>query len=74
MGSISERRIAEGGGSGGFDVLLTTDTSIEYQQNLAGRRIGIVVLGNPQRPAVHLHIDSSCGCGERGDARQLCRR
>ena len=28
----------------GFDVLLTTDNSIEYQQNLNDRRIAIVVL------------------------------
>jgi len=28
----------------GFEVLLTTDNSIEYQQNLKGRRIAIVVL------------------------------
>ena len=29
----------------GFDVLLTTDRNIRYQQNLAGRTIPIVVLG-----------------------------
>jgi hypothetical protein len=29
----------------GFDVLLTTDKNIRYQQNLANRRIAIVVLG-----------------------------
>ena len=29
----------------GFDLLLTTDTSIAYQQNLEGRKIAIVVLG-----------------------------
>ena len=28
----------------GFDVLLTTDRNIRYQQNLAGRRIAVVVL------------------------------
>jgi len=27
----------------GFDVLLTTDTSLPYQQNLTGRRIAIVI-------------------------------
>lgn len=41
----------------GFDVLLSTDKNIRYQQNLKGRRIAVVVLGNPQRPAVHRHID-----------------
>jgi hypothetical protein len=41
----------------GFDVLLTTDKNIRYQQNLRGRHIAIIVLGNPQRPAVHEHIE-----------------
>jgi len=30
---------------------------IQYQQNLKGRRIAIVILSNPQRPAVHRYID-----------------
>ncbi len=36
----------------GFDVLLTTDKNIVYQQNLTGRRIAVIALGNPQRPPV----------------------
>jgi len=31
----------------GFDVLVTTDRNIRYQQNLTGRKIAIVVLDNP---------------------------
>ena len=30
----------------GFDVLLTTDKNMRYQQNLAGRKIAVVVLGS----------------------------
>jgi hypothetical protein len=30
--------------SAGFDVLLTVDRGFEYQQNLAGRRIAVVIL------------------------------
>ncbi|MBV9508096.1 MAG: hypothetical protein JO323_24145 [Acidobacteriia bacterium] len=41
----------------GFDLLLSTDKNIKYQQNLKGRRIAILILGNPQRPAVHRYID-----------------
>jgi hypothetical protein len=41
----------------GFDLLLSTDKNIRYQQNLTGRRIAIVILGNSQRPAVHRYID-----------------
>jgi len=29
----------------GFEVLLTTDKNLSYQQNLAGRKIAVVVLG-----------------------------
>ena len=28
----------------GFDVLLTTDTNLPYQQNLEGRKLAIVIL------------------------------
>ena len=31
----------------GFDVLLTADKNIRFQQNLAGRKIAIVVLSTP---------------------------
>ena len=41
----------------GFDLLLTTDKNMKYQQNLKGRRIAIVVLGNSNRPIVHRYID-----------------
>ena len=41
----------------GFDLLLSTDKNIQYQQNLKDRRIAIVILGNPQRPAVERCID-----------------
>jgi hypothetical protein len=40
----------------GFDVLLTTDKNMRYQQNLAGRKIAIVVLGQQQWPRLRLHV------------------
>ena len=40
-----------------FDVFLTADKNIQYQQNLAGRRIAVVVLSTPQWPLVKLHIE-----------------
>lgn len=30
---------------------------MKYQQNLTGRKIAIVVLGNSNRPVVHRYID-----------------
>jgi Ethanolamine utilization protein EutJ (predicted chaperonin) len=41
----------------GFDVLLTTDKGIRYQQNLTARKIAIVVLGNSTWRIVRLHLD-----------------
>jgi hypothetical protein len=41
----------------GFDVLLTTDKNIRYQQNLKQRLIAIVVLTNQQWPAVEPNLD-----------------
>jgi hypothetical protein len=41
----------------GFELLLTTDKRIRYQQNLKGRKIGIVVLGNSTWRIVQKHLD-----------------
>ena len=41
----------------GFDVLLTADKNMRYQQNFTGRRIALVVLSTPQWPLVKLHLD-----------------
>jgi hypothetical protein len=35
-----------------FDVLVTTDTNLRYQQNLSKRRIAIVVLSTPSWPRI----------------------
>ncbi len=42
---------------GGFDVLVTADQSLKYQQNLSSRRIALVVLTSPQWPRVRLQIE-----------------
>ena len=41
----------------GFDVLLTTDKRIRYQQNLTGRKIAIVVLSNSTWRFVRLYSE-----------------
>jgi hypothetical protein len=41
----------------GYEVLLSTDKNIRYQQNLSGRKIALVVLGNSQWPLVRKHLD-----------------
>jgi len=41
----------------GYDLLLSNDKNIRYQQNLQGRRIAVVVLGNSQWPMVRRHLE-----------------
>jgi hypothetical protein len=41
----------------GFEVLVTTDKKIRHQQNLAKRRIAIVVLGRSQWPVLQLYVE-----------------
>lgn len=40
----------------GFEVFLTADKNLRYQQNLSSRKIAIVVLGNSPWPLVRQHI------------------
>jgi hypothetical protein len=47
-------RVAE---EAAFEIFLTTDKNIRYQQNLAARTIAIVVLGNSRWPVVRLYTD-----------------
>ncbi len=54
---LSNGELLKAAEEAGFDLLLSTDKNIRYQQNLKDRRIALVILGNSQRPAVHRHID-----------------
>jgi hypothetical protein len=40
----------------GFEVLLTTDKNMRYQQNLSGREIAVVVLGLQQWPGLQPYV------------------
>jgi len=39
-----------------YEILITTDKNIRYQQNLTGRRIALVVLANPRWPVVRRYV------------------
>ena len=41
----------------GYDLLITTDTKLKYQQNLASRRIAIIVLLAASWPRIQKRID-----------------
>jgi hypothetical protein len=40
----------------GFEVFLTTDKNMRYQQNMAGQTTAIVVIGLQQCPALQPHV------------------
>jgi len=40
----------------GFDLMITTDKNLRYQQNLSNRRISIIVLGTNFWPEIKLHL------------------
>lgn len=42
----------------GYEVLITTDQSLRVQQNLAGRRLAVVVLLSTAWPKVRLRVEA----------------
>ena len=36
--------------------MITADKNIQYQQNLAGRKLAVVVIGNAQWPVLRRHL------------------
>ena len=40
----------------GFEVLVTTDTNLQYQQNLSHRKIAIIVLNTTSWPRIKSHL------------------
>lgn len=55
---LSNGELLKAAENAAFDLFLTTDQRIQYQQNLAGRKIAIVVLsGTTKWLQVQLHVD-----------------
>lgn len=42
---------------GGFDLLLTTDKNLRYQQNLTGKNVCVLVLPTTSWPVIQQHAD-----------------
>jgi predicted nuclease of predicted toxin-antitoxin system len=40
----------------GFEVIITADKNLRYQQNLKGRKLAIVILPSGRRPRVRPHV------------------
>lgn len=60
----------------GFDVYLTTDKNLQYQQNLSDRRIAIAVLWTTSWPSIQPHaarVAASVLALRAGEVRELDR-
>jgi hypothetical protein len=54
---LTNRELIAAAEAEGFEILLTTDKNIRYQQNLARRKIAFVVLCNQQWPVLRRYLE-----------------
>ena len=54
--TLSNGDLLQAAEQAGFDVVMTADKNMRYQQNLLGRRVARVVLSTPQWPVVKMHL------------------
>jgi hypothetical protein len=52
---LENGELLKAGEAAGFDVMVTSDQNIVYQQNLTGRKLALVVLGSNIWPLVRDH-------------------
>jgi hypothetical protein len=52
----------------GFEILVTTDSNLRYQQNFSDRRIGIVVLSTTSWPRIRRAVDTVIQAVDRAAA------
>jgi hypothetical protein len=50
--SLANGELLDAGEADGYEVLVSTDQNIKHQQNLAGRRIGVVILLSTAWPRI----------------------
>lgn len=62
-GNLKNGELLQQAEEDGFEVLVTTDQNLRYQQNLTGRKIAVVVLTTTSWPRIQKAI--SCGRGYR---------
>lgn len=54
--TLTNGALLEAAERAGFEVLITTDQNLRYQQNLAGRRLAIIVLQSTSWPRIRTRI------------------
>ena len=56
-GELENGELVQQAESAGFDLLITTDKNLRYQQNLRGRQLAILVLWTTNWPALRVHSE-----------------
>ena len=51
--SLKNGELLQSAKDNGFEILVTTDTNLKYQQNLSTRKIAVVVLSTTSWPRIH---------------------
>ena len=54
---LSNGELLDSAEDAGYDVLITADQSIPYQQNLVGRQLSILLLGSNRWPIVRPKVE-----------------
>lgn len=55
--SLSNGDLLDAAEREGYELLITTDQNLQYQQNLAGRQIAIIVLLSTSWPRIQRQVD-----------------
>ena len=61
MGPSSQRRALNAAEAHGFAVMITADQSLEYQQNLKGRKLALVVVSKNRIGVLEKHPEKLVG-------------
>lgn len=61
---LSNGRLIAAAEQAGFDLLITTDRNLKYQQNLRDRRLAILVLLSTSWPRIRVHAAKIAVCAE----------
>lgn len=57
MGQAYHGELLNAAEAAGFELLVTSDKNMLYQQNLTGRKIAIIVIGNARWPVLRQYVD-----------------
>lgn len=58
--NLTNGRLLNAAGQAGYQLLLTTDQNLRYQQNLADRQLAILVLRSTSWPRIQRRVEEIC--------------